>query len=114
MQTNHPFFDDLAKLASNAAGAMNSARSEMEETFRAWLQRQLDGMDLVTRDEFETVKAMVEKARAENDALRAEIDSLKAARTTSAKPAEAKPKRATASARKPAASRKTKPATKDS
>lgn len=78
MQSDNKVFDDLAKLASGAVGALNGARGEMEQGFRAWLDRQLATMDLVTRDEFDAVKRMAEKARAENDALRAELDAVKA------------------------------------
>ncbi len=83
MQTRNPFFDDLAKLATGAAGAVAGVRSEMEESFRAWLERQLDTMDLVTREEFDVVADMARKAREENDALRAELDALKSAKTKS-------------------------------
>ncbi|WP_374763362.1 accessory factor UbiK family protein [Yunchengibacter salinarum] len=79
MQTNSRFFDDLANLMSGAAGAMNSARSEMEDHFRQWLHQQLQQMDLVTRDEFDVVRDMATRAREENAALKAEIEALKAA-----------------------------------
>ena len=77
MQSDNKFLDDLAKLASSAVGAAHGLRGEMEQGMRAWFDRQLATMDLVSRDEFDTVKAMAEKARQENDALRAEIDALK-------------------------------------
>ncbi len=77
MQTSNKFFDDMAKLATGAVGAAHSVKGEVEEQFRAWLDRQLAQMDLVTREEFETVRDMAEKARMENDALRTEIDALK-------------------------------------
>ncbi|GHF18904.1 pyrroline-5-carboxylate reductase [Kordiimonas sediminis] len=77
MQTNNKFIDDLAKLATSAAGAVHSVRGEMEDSFRAWLDRQLAGMDLVSREEFEIVRDMAEKARSENEDLRAELEILK-------------------------------------
>ena len=77
MQSQNKIFDDISKVASSAAGALNSVKGEMEDGFKAWLDRQLAGMDLVTRDEFDVVKAMAEKAREENDALRVEIEKLK-------------------------------------
>lgn len=77
MQTSNRLFDDMAKLATGAVGAAHSVKGEMESAFRAWLDRQLAGMDLVTREEFETVRAMAEKARMENDDLRAELELLK-------------------------------------
>lgn len=78
MQSDNKFFDDFAKLATGAAGALSGVRGEMEQGFRAWLDRQLSTMDLVTRDEFEVVKAMAEAARKENETLRQEIEALKA------------------------------------
>lgn len=77
MQTTNKFMDDIAKLATGAVGAAHSVKGEMEDAFQAWLDRQLAGMDLVSREEFETVREMAEKARLENDELRAEIDLLK-------------------------------------
>ncbi len=76
MQSQNKIFDDVAKVAASAAGALNSVKGEMEDGFKAWLERQLAGMDLVTREEFDVVKEMVAKAREENDALRAEIEKL--------------------------------------
>ncbi len=81
MQTSNKFFDDLAKLATGAAGAAQSVKTEMEDHFRAWLDRQLAGLDLVSREEFETVRDMAEKARMENEDLRAEIEALKKEKT---------------------------------
>lgn len=77
MQSKNPFLDDMAKLATGAAGALNGVRGEMEEAFRAWLERQLDTMDLVTREEFDVVADMARKAREDNDVLRAELEALK-------------------------------------
>lgn len=77
MQTSNKFFDDLSKLATGAVGAAHSVKGEMEEHFRAWLDRQLAQMDMVTREEFEVVRDMAEKARMENEDLRAEIELLK-------------------------------------
>ncbi len=77
MQTDNKIFDDLARLATGAAGALHGVKGEVEESVRAWLERQLSSMDLVTRDEFEAVKTMAEKARIENDALRTELELLR-------------------------------------
>lgn len=78
MQTSNKFMDDMAKLATGAVGAAHSVKGEMEGMFRAWLDKQIAGMDLVSREEFETVREMAEKARMENEDLRAEIEALKA------------------------------------
>lgn len=77
MQTTNKFMDDMAKLATGAVGAAHSVKGEMEGVFKAWLDRQLAGLDLVTREEFEIVRDMAEKARTENEDLRAQIDALK-------------------------------------
>lgn len=77
MQTNNKFMDDMAKLATGAVGAAHSVKGEMEGVFKAWLDKQLAGLDLVSREEFDTVREMAEKARMENEDLRAEIETLK-------------------------------------
>ncbi|MBL4788521.1 MAG: accessory factor UbiK family protein [Kordiimonadaceae bacterium] len=77
MQSNNKFMDDMAKLATGAVGAAHSVKGEMEGMYRAWLDRQIAQMDFVSRDEFEVVRDMAEKARTENEELRAEIDLLK-------------------------------------
>jgi len=77
MQTNNKFFDDMSKLATGAVGAAHSIKGEMEGAFRAWFDRQISEMDLVSREEFEIVRDMAEKARTENEDLRAEIEVLK-------------------------------------
>lgn len=76
MQTSNKLMDDLSKLASGAAGAIHGVKGEMEDHFRAWLDRQLSQMDLVTREEFEVTRDMAEKARLENGELKAEIELL--------------------------------------
>ncbi len=77
MQTSNKFMDDMAKLATGAVGAAHSVKGEMDAMLRAWLDKQLAGLDLVSREEFETVREMAEKARMENEDLRAEIEALK-------------------------------------
>lgn len=77
MQSQNKIFDDISRVASGAAGALHSVKGELEESFRAWLDRQLSTMDLVTREEHEVVREMAIKAREENELLRAEMDLLK-------------------------------------
>lgn len=81
MQTDNRFLDDLAKLATGAAGALTSMRGELEASVRAWLDRRLSELDLVPRDEFEAVKEMAARARAENERLAERIAALEAAGT---------------------------------
>ncbi len=70
--------DDFAKLMTDAAGAAQGVRKEMETVFRAQGERLLNSMDLVKREEFEVVRDMALKARDENDALLARIAALEA------------------------------------
>jgi BMFP domain-containing protein YqiC len=76
MQTENRFFDDLSKLVNGAAGTIagmgREAESATREKFREWI----GGMDFVSRDEFEVVKAMAVAAREEADALRARLEAL--------------------------------------
>lgn len=76
MQTDNRIFDDFARLMSGAMGAAGSLRQEMEAAWRAWLERRLSELDLVTRDEFDVVRAMAEKAREENVALETRVKAL--------------------------------------
>ena len=70
--------DDFAKLMTDAAGAAQGVRKEMETVFRAQGERLLNSMDIVNREEFEAVREMALKAREENDALLARIAALEA------------------------------------
>jgi len=72
------FLDDLAKLFQNAAGVADGARREIEDFFRARMERILAGMDLVTREEFEAAREMAVRAREENDRLATRIAALEA------------------------------------
>lgn len=78
MQTQSPFFDELARLMTEAAGAADGVRREAETAMRSQLQRLAAEMDVVGRDEFEAVREMALKARAENEALQARLDALEA------------------------------------
>lgn len=101
MQTKHRLFDDAAKLAGGAIGTLAGVRREIEALARQQLDRLLDGMELVTRDEFEAVKAMAAAARAENERLAARLAALEGG---SAAPKTKAGRRKGAS--RPAASRK--------
>ena len=70
--------DDFAKLMTDAAGAAQGVRREMETVFRAQGERLLNSMDIVKREEFEAVREMALKAREENDALLTRIAALEA------------------------------------
>ena len=70
--------DDIAKLVTDAAGAAQGVRRELETLAKTQAEKMLNSMDLVRRDEFEVVREMAAKARAENHALAARIDALEA------------------------------------
>ena len=77
-QTTNRFLDEFAKLMTDAAGAADGLKREVTSIMRAQGERVLQGMDVVQREEFEAVKAMAEKARAENERLEARIAELEA------------------------------------
>jgi BMFP domain-containing protein YqiC len=70
------FFDDMSKLMTNAMGVAQGARTEAETAMKSWMDRWLADRDFVTREEFDAVRAMAQKAREENEALKARIDAL--------------------------------------
>ena len=78
MQTENRVFDSLARAITNAAGAANAFREEVETIVRGKLERLVADMDLVTREDFDVAKAMAAKARAENEKLEARIAILEA------------------------------------
>lgn len=85
MQKDSRFFDDMARMMSGATNMAFDMKREMESMVASQMEAFLGKTSLVTRDEFEAVKAMAVKAREENDALRAELDELKGGKST-AKP----------------------------
>ena len=76
MQTENPFLDGVAKFFTDAAGAANSLRNEVDTFMRQRLERLVTDMDFVPREEFEAVKAMAAKARTENETLAAKLAEL--------------------------------------
>jgi BMFP domain-containing protein YqiC len=78
MQPRNRIFDDISQLMTNAMGVAQGAREEAETAMKGWVDRFLADRNLVTREEFEAVRAMAEKAREENDVLRARIDAMEA------------------------------------
>ncbi len=73
MQTQNRLLDDLARVATSALGVAAGMREELEARLRDQFERILSGMDLVTREEFDAVKAMAAKARAEQEDLAARL-----------------------------------------
>lgn len=80
MQTENRFFDDFAKMMNGVAGTVTGMGREAEASMRERVKDWIGGMDFVSRDEFEAVKAMAAAARDEADALRARLDALEVAK----------------------------------
>lgn len=99
MQTQNRFLDDLARVTSGAMGVAAGVRGEVEARVREQLERVLSQMDLVPREEFEVVKAMAAKARAEQELLSERVAQLEALLAEKASGAPA-PRAAKASAAK--------------
>ena len=78
MQTRNRIMDDIGQLMTNAMGVAQGARAEAETAMKSMLDRWMADRDFVTREEFDAVRAMAQKAREENDALRARLDAMEA------------------------------------
>ena len=83
MQTRSKIFDDISQLMTNAMGVAQGARDEAETAMKSLVDRWLADRDFVTREEFDAVRAMAQKAREENEALKARIDAMEAKSTSS-------------------------------
>ena len=79
MQTRNKFFDDMSQLMTNAMGVAQGAKTEAETAMKGLIDRWMADRDFVTREEFDAVRAMAQKAREENAALEARIAALEAA-----------------------------------
>lgn len=78
MQTRNRIFDDISQLMTNAMGVAQGAKDEAETAMKSLVDRWLADRDFVTREEFEAVRAMAQKAREENEALKARLDAMDA------------------------------------
>ena len=76
MQNDSPLFSDLAKLINGAAGTMAGMGREARDGARERMKEALGGLDFVSREEFDAVKALAAAAREQNDALAARLDAL--------------------------------------
>ena len=76
MQTRNKILDDISQLMTNAMGVAQGAKDEAETAMNSWVERWLAERDFVTREEFDAVRAMAQKARKENDALKARLDAM--------------------------------------
>ena len=93
-QTSNRLLDELARLATDAVGAAQGVRREVETVARSQIERILRDMDIATREEVDVLRDLVVAAREENEALSARVKALEARleAASAAKPAEpAKP-----------------------
>jgi len=90
-ESGNRMFDDFSRLMTDAAEVAHGVRREAETLLKGQIERLLDTMHLVTREEFEAAKEMAAKARDENERLAHRIAALEArlAPETSAKPSDA-------------------------
>lgn len=101
-QTQNRFLDELAKMFTNAAGAAQGVRSEVETLMRSQAERMIGDLDLVTREEFDVVRDMARLAREENEELKARIVALEADGGKKPAPKKAAPKKPAAKPKKSA------------
>ncbi|WP_370227351.1 accessory factor UbiK family protein [Cognatishimia sp.] len=78
MQTRNKIMDDISQLMTNAMGVAQGAKDEAETAMKSFMDRWLADRDFVTREEFDAVRTMAQKAREENAALKARLDALEA------------------------------------
>ncbi|NBD30530.1 MAG: accessory factor UbiK family protein [Alphaproteobacteria bacterium] len=78
MQTRNKVLDDFSQLMTNAMGVAQGAKDEAQTAMNSMVDRWLAERDFVTREEFEAVRTMAQKAREENEALKARIEALEA------------------------------------
>jgi BMFP domain-containing protein YqiC len=78
VQTTNRFFDEVARLMNDAAGAAQGVRREFETLFRTQAERVLRELDVVRREDFEAVRDMARLAREENEVLKARVAALEA------------------------------------
>lgn len=78
MQTRNKIMDDVSQLMTNAMGVAQGAKDEAENAMKSLMDRWLADRDFVTREEFDAVRAMAQKAREENEALKVRLEALEA------------------------------------
>ena len=78
MQTRAKILDDISQLMTNAMGVAQGAKTEAETAVKGLMDRWLADRDFVSRDEFDAVRAMAQKAREENEALSARLTEIEA------------------------------------
>lgn len=81
MQTRNKVLDDISQLMTNAMGVAQGAKAEAETAMSSLVDRWLADRDFVTREEFDAVRAMAQKAREENEALKVRLDALESGKS---------------------------------
>lgn len=117
MSNQNNMFGEFTKMAEGAMSAFGGVKEEMDSFMRQHLERLLSDMELVTREEFEVVKAMAAKARSEQEALEKKVVQLEAKLAKAPAPRKPRAKAATAKAKpstatKPKTTAKPNPETK--
>ena len=92
MQSKNKFMDDMSQIMTNAMGVAQGAKDEAENAMKSFMDRWLADRNFVTREEFDAVQAMAQKARAQNDELSVRLDALEAASAKKAQKSKAAPK----------------------
>ncbi|MCV2894221.1 accessory factor UbiK family protein [Lentibacter sp. XHP0401] len=85
MQTRNKVLDDISQLMTNAMGVAQGAKTEAETAMKSMMDRWLADREFVTREEFDAVRAMAQKAREENETLKARLDALETAKKATTK-----------------------------
>ena len=92
MQSKNKFMDDMSQIMTNAMGIAQGAKDEAENAMKSFMDRWLADRNFVTREEFDAVRAMAQKARAQNEDLSARLEALEAAAAKKAPKSQAAPK----------------------
>ena len=92
MQSKNKFMDDMSQIMTNAMGVAQGAKDEAENAMKSFMDRWLADRNFVTREEFDAVRAMAQKARAQNEDLSARLETLEAAAAKKAPKSKAAPK----------------------
>jgi BMFP domain-containing protein YqiC len=85
VQTRNKVLDDISQLMTNAMGVAQGAKTEAETAMKSMMDRWLADREFVTREEFDAVRAMAQKAREENETLKARLDALETAKKATTK-----------------------------
>jgi len=92
MQSKNKFMDDMSQIMTNAMGVAQGAKDEAENAMKSFMDRWLADRNFVTREEFDAVRAMAQKARAQNEDLSARLEALEAAAAKKAPKSKVAPK----------------------